>query len=61
MGFGVTTFEGERVAVHTGAQQSTRTAIWIDRDAERCFVSMTNSTWGDPSALNLALRDAWID
>ena len=55
LGFGV---RGSTVS-HTGAQQSTRTALVLDRAEERCVVLMSNSEWADVGALYRAVRDAW--
>lgn len=48
--------EGDAV-FHSGSQESTKTAFWIDKNARRCIIAMTNSTWVNPwdlvqSALN---------
>lgn len=49
--------DGQEVR-HSGAQQSTRTGLIIDVEQNRCFVAMTNSTWGRPFTLIRAIQDS---
>ena len=36
---------------HSGSQQSTKTALFIDRQQNRCIIAMSNSTWAEPFGL----------
>ena len=56
-GFGFYIYEG--TILHTGAQQSTRTALLIDRNQELCYVAMSNSTWADPFDIVSTIQQAY--
>ena len=43
---------------HTGSQEKTRTAMLLDPTGKRGVVVMTNSEWGNPSAIAAAVLDA---
>lgn len=43
---------------HSGAQQSTRTGLIIDRERDLCYVMMSNSTWARPFTLLRRLQGA---
>ena len=47
----------QNVVFHSGAQQSTRTGLVVERSSNRCYVAMSNSTWAKPIQLIRALRD----
>ena len=44
---------------HSGAQQSTRTGLIINRDRNLCYVMMSNSTWARPFTLLRKIQGAF--
>ena len=58
-GLGFDIYEDEGVILHTGAQQSTRTALLIDQNQEICYVAMSNSTWANPFDIVEALYESY--
>lgn len=59
LGFGFgTTPGGVKWVGHTGSQEKTRTVMMLDPNGKRAVVVMTNSEWGNPTAVAAAVLDA---
>jgi serine beta-lactamase-like protein LACTB len=60
LGFFVRSVDNKRQVHHSGLQQNTATFLNLHADDGLCFVTMTNTVYGDPQGLGLRLEEAWL-
>ena len=60
LGWGVTRYHGERLISHNGAQQGSRTSLWILPERGVVIAVLTNYESHDVNKLMNSFADAWL-